>query len=64
MKCSICGKPMNEEDQGHNAEPVNHGLGCTVCNVGVVLNARMDKIKSLIIVPKFTDVFTKKGTIN
>mgnify|MGYP003153150555 FL=1 len=54
MKCSICGGPIDEHrhpetgevywTEGHNAEPVNDGRCCTVCNDSVVISRRMTDI--------------------
>jgi len=45
MKCSICQdkiKPdSNGWSEGHNAEPVNNGRCCGVCNDIVVTTARL-----------------------
>jgi hypothetical protein len=44
MKCSICQKEIennNGWDKGHNAEPVNSGRCCDVCNYKIVIPARM-----------------------
>jgi len=64
MKCSICGKAMSEDQQCHNAEPINAGVCCTACNATVVLNARMNKVRSMLSVPEPSNVFTKKGEMN
>ena len=52
MKCSICGKdispildPATREvvwDQGNNAEPVNDGRCCDICDGLVVLPRRIE----------------------
>lgn len=48
--CSICTEPIDKQrledgtvywDQGHNAEPINHGRCCSSCNNSVVLPARL-----------------------
>jgi len=54
MKCSICGHtvdlhrhPVTKKvywGEGHNAEPVNDGRCCTVCNNNVVISRRMTDI--------------------
>lgn len=47
MKCSICQKEIennNGWDKGHNAEPVNNGRCCDVCNATVVIPARLNLI--------------------
>jgi len=45
MKCSICkGKIVPDESgwsKGHNAEPVNSGRCCDVCNDIIVTSARL-----------------------
>ena len=51
MKCSICGHtvdlhrhPVTKKvywSEGHNAEPVNDGRCCTVCNNTVVIPRRL-----------------------
>ena len=45
MKCSICQKEIevkNGWDKGHNAEPVNNGRCCDICNATVVIPARIN----------------------
>jgi len=43
--CSICGDPIQPDfngwDGGHNAEPINSGTCCGICNDLEVLPARM-----------------------
>ncbi len=45
MKCSICKekiKPdINGWSKGHNAEPINNGRCCGICNDIVVTTARL-----------------------
>jgi hypothetical protein len=44
MKCSICGNEIENKngwDKGNNAEPVNDGRCCDVCNWTVVIPTRM-----------------------
>jgi len=41
-KCSICGDDILPElisgwDKGHNAEPINEGQCCSMCNDTVVI---------------------------
>tara|TARA_R100000458_G_C8264351_1_gene239571 strand:- start:889 stop:1104 length:216 start_codon:yes stop_codon:yes gene_type:complete len=48
--CSICGD-HHDDPYGHNAEPINDGRCCAVCNFDVVLPTRirlmfMDKDKT------------------
>ena len=38
--CSICGEKI-ENEWSHNAEPVNSGRCCIMCNYKVVLPARL-----------------------
>ena len=50
MKCSICGMdidihPGSLWSDGHNAEPVNDGRCCTVCNNRVVIPRRLAYLK-------------------
>ena len=50
LKCSICGD-KHDDPYGHNAEPINDGRCCAVCNFDVVLPTRirlmfMDKGKT------------------
>tara|TARA_R100000664_G_C2716049_1_gene111113 strand:- start:656 stop:868 length:213 start_codon:yes stop_codon:yes gene_type:complete len=50
LKCSICGD-KHDDPYGHNAEPINDGRCCAVCNFDVVLPTRirlmfMDKDKT------------------
>ena len=43
-KCSICGEQIpvkNGWNEGNNAEPVNSGRCCDVCNDTVVIPARL-----------------------
>ena len=44
MKCSICKEKINPDpsgwSEGHNAEPVNNGRCCEVCN-RIVTSARL-----------------------
>lgn len=47
--CSICGgeitpEPVSGWTGGHNAEPVNDGRCCTVCNDLVVIPARLNRL--------------------
>lgn len=48
LVCSICKNPieMNESgwDQGHNAQPVNDGRCCDVCNDTVVIPTRIARL--------------------
>jgi hypothetical protein len=47
MKCSICQKNIEAKNGwggGHNAEPVNSGRCCDVCNATVVIPARINLI--------------------
>ena len=45
MKCSICKEKINSDNngwsEGHNAEPINDGRCCGVCNEIVVTSARL-----------------------
>jgi len=45
MKCSICSElitpDLNGWDKGHNAEPINDGQCCGICNDIVVLPRRL-----------------------
>ena len=51
MKCSICNEKIQPDiigwDKGHNAEPVNKGRCCTMCNDVVVLPARIALVTSM-----------------
>ena len=45
-KCSICGDDILPElisgwDKGHNAEPINEGQCCSMCNDTVVIPQRI-----------------------
>ena len=42
--CSICGDP-NWPDGNHNAQPINHGRCCGICNLTVVIPARLRRIR-------------------
>jgi hypothetical protein len=50
MQCSICSGPVTE---GHNAEPVNDGRCCTVCNDMVVIPSRIKRLKTIKDQPKW-----------
>ena len=45
MKCSICQEKIEPDpsgwDKGHNAEPINNGRCCGVCNDIIVTSARL-----------------------
>lgn len=46
--CSICFLPIDKVhtwEHGHNAEPVNNGRCCTVCNDTVVIPARLNMMR-------------------
>lgn len=43
MRCCICGEKI--EGYGHNAEPVKSGRCCDVCNIKVVIPARIKQIR-------------------
>ena len=40
MKCSIC-NIKHEDEYGHNAQPINNGRCCSVCNIEVVIPTRI-----------------------
>ena len=40
LKCSICGEEHGDR-YGHNAEPINSGRCCVVCNATVVVPMRL-----------------------
>ena len=40
LKCSICGEEHGDR-YGHNAEPINDGRCCAVCNATVVVPMRL-----------------------
>ena len=44
MKCSICKEKINPDpsgwSEGHNAQPINDGRCCEVCNI-IVTSARL-----------------------
>ena len=42
-KCSICGKDF--EGRGNNAEPVNDGVCCDICNINIVIPRRKSDIE-------------------
>lgn len=49
LYCSICQRPIEVEPvtgwaEGHNAQPVNNGRCCSVCNDTVVLPARIQRL--------------------
>ena len=50
MKCSICNSEIEKQvdengkvfwESGNNAEPINDGRCCDICNMTVVLKARL-----------------------
>lgn len=43
--CSICG--MEYQGYGNNAQPVNNGRCCNICNFLVVIPARLDEIRNM-----------------
>ena len=40
MDCSICKDKINDK-YGHNAEPINNGRCCNICNQTIVIPRRM-----------------------
>lgn len=48
LKCSICGENIQVEHgswmEGHNAQPINDGRCCSLCNDSVVLPTRMARL--------------------
>jgi len=50
MICSICESPIEVQAsgwaRGHNAEPVNSGRCCSVCNDFMVIPARIARLYS------------------
>ena len=40
MKCSICKNKIYTE-HGHNAQPINNGRCCEMCNQKIVIPARI-----------------------
>lgn len=42
IKCSICGYLINE-NESHNAQPINNGRCCEVCNMTVVIPKRVER---------------------
>ena len=46
-KCSICKEPIQPDfngwDGGHNAEPINSGRCCAMCNDMIVIPRRMSE---------------------
>jgi hypothetical protein len=49
LQCSICDHPIQPEiysgwRNGHNAQPVNDGRCCAVCNWEIVIPARLKKL--------------------
>jgi hypothetical protein len=48
MNCSICRKQIETKNgwsAGHNAEPINDGRCCDVCNATIVIPARINIMK-------------------
>lgn len=45
MKCSVCGNDIDVQPngwtQGNNAQPINSGRCCSVCNTTVVIPQRL-----------------------
>ena len=45
MNCSICKQRINTE-HGHNAEPINNGRCCDMCNQTKVIPRRIEDISN------------------
>lgn len=47
--CSICSKPIDETNSvwlgGNNAEPINAGRCCDVCDRRLVIPARIERMR-------------------
>lgn len=50
MNCSICGDKILETEfgwkEGNNAQPVSDGRCCDTCNMTVVLQARVEALRT------------------
>ena len=50
MNCSICGNVIgkfgNSRGFGHNAEPINDGICCDICNMMVVIPERIKEMSN------------------
>lgn len=47
MKCSICKKEIEVKgtwSQGNNAQPINEGRCCDLCDMNVVIPSRIESI--------------------
>lgn len=51
MNCSICGNPIPVEfghwALGHNAQPINNGRCCAICQETDVMPARLEMIRKM-----------------
>ena len=45
MECSICSEEITDW-HGHNAEPVNSGRCCNICNMMVVIPERIKEMSN------------------
>jgi hypothetical protein len=48
MKCSICKKEIEVKGtwtHGNNAQPVNNGRCCDICNMNVVIPVRIKEVQ-------------------
>ena len=43
MKCSIC-KGAIDDQYGHNAQPLNDGRCCSICNTQFVIPERIKRV--------------------
>ena len=46
MKCTICNGQLDDQ-YGNNAEPVNKGKCCNICNETVVIPARINRVMKI-----------------
>jgi hypothetical protein len=64
MKCSICKEEKLEkghgEIYGHNAQPINDGRCCSVCNIEVVIPTRIKLFQANVDFRKETKTKVKK----
>lgn len=41
--CSICGSKINSIYESHNAQPINNGRCCSICNDFKVIPTRLER---------------------
>ena len=49
MKCSICKKEIRIKGswkEGNNAQPINNGRCCDICNINKVIPERLERMNN------------------